>query len=85
MMTEQQLFLLEHEIQDWHAQRAGCGIARPEHTPHMIVESLRRLWSRWSTPVEQSETVKAVRLELLRAVARGEVSPETAHRVLNAR
>lgn len=85
MMTEQQLFHLEHELQGWHAQCARRGRPQLEHMPHLFVEHLRRIWSRWSTPVEQSETVKVVRLELLRAVARGEVSPETAHRVLSAR
>jgi hypothetical protein len=87
-MTEQQLFLLEHEIQGWHARRARRDRAQPEHAQHVLgglVESLRQRWGRWSSAAEQAETIAAVRLELLRAVARGEVSPETAHRVLSAR
>jgi hypothetical protein len=87
-MTEQQLFYLEHEIQSWHAQRACAETPRPARTEHILPslsENVRRLFSRWSVSAEQTETLKALRLELLRAVASGEISPEVAHRVLSAR
>jgi hypothetical protein len=83
MMTEQQLFHLEHEIQGWHAQQARRGTPQPEHAQHRF-ENLRQLWQRWTASGEPA-ALKALRLELLRAVARGEISPETAHRVLSAR
>lgn len=83
MMTEQQLFHLEHEIQGWHAQRARRETPQPERAPHLF-EHLRQVWRRWSASGEP-EALKALRLEVLRAVARGEISPETAHRVLSTR
>lgn len=84
-MTEQQLFLLEHEIQNWHAQRTRPATPYQHATPTALVEHLRRVWSRWTTSAEQSRAITAVQLEVLRAVARGEISPETAQRVLSAR
>ena len=88
MMTEQQVFGLEHEIQWWHEQRFRPETPRLEQSRHLLsplTDRLRRLVSGWSTPSEQAEMLKTLRLELLRAVARGEISPETAHRVLSAR
>ena len=88
MMTEQQVYCLEHEMRRWHAQSRRDAAPRPEPLSHglaPLLAPLRRFWLRRIGSAEHAETLRVWRLELLRAVARGEVSPETAHRVLSAR
>ena len=88
MMTEQQVYCLEHEMRRWHTQSRRNAAARPEPERHGVsplLAPLRRFWLRRIGSAEHAETLRVWRLELLRAVARGEVSPETAHRVLSAR
>ena len=98
-MTEQDIHRLEHEIQWWHARamtRPKHGyagdLARPRARLRFVF-LLRRLWSRPSQAarttiapangVVQSGTPST--LELLQAVARGEISPETAYQFLSPR
>ena len=88
MMTEQQVYCLEHEMRRWHTQSRRTSAPRPEPVRHglaPLLAPLRRFWLRRIHSAEHAETLRVLRLELLQAVARGEVSPETAHRVLSAR
>ncbi len=89
MITEKDMYRLERELQDWHRRPK----ANPDHlsrpdSPGQAGVLLRAFWSHMARVVAGTPAASTVQpgtppaLELLRAVARGDISPESANQQL---
>lgn len=89
MITEKDMYRLERELQDWHRRpKANPDQLSHGDSPGRAGVLLRAFWSHVARFVAATPPATTVQpgtppaLELLCAVARGDISPESANQLL---
>ena len=89
MITEKDMYRLERELQDWHRRpKAKADQLSHGDGPRRTGVLLHAIWSHMARVAAGTPAASPVQpgtppaLELLRAVARGDISPESANQQL---
>ena len=91
MFTPEALYAAEEQVRDWHAQRGDHYADKQVNSPRTRYSrsgflTVIRRWLQASTRSTRAPSAEAIStLSILDAVARGELSPKAAHRLLHAR
>ena len=91
MFTPETIYTAEEQVRRWHAQPARNDAGKQvesRETTHAVPAFFAafRRWLQVSTRSTRAPSAEAIStLSILDAVARGELSPKAAHRLLHAR